>query len=322
MTRWAAKRWAAKRWAAKRWAAKRWAAKRWAAVMMAAALAVGTAFGLAAAAVAQQATPLQRGPFGSMEAAFSPKEAVQQLDLLNAALTRLQPQRPGAPDVYVLSLSLWDDPVFEREASATADVLAKRYKAEGRSLVLSAGMKGQARTFPAASPMFFHAALAKIASLMDPSEDALVLFLTSHGNRDGTISFHEERRLRAMMSGRHLRAALDDAGITHRMIIISACFSGAFIRPLASESTIVFTAASSSQSSFGCQPENHWTYFGDAFINQELRSGAPLFTAFEQAKRLIAGWESRDGFEPSNPQRSVGAQIAPLLRALGERAPN
>lgn len=270
----------------------------------------------------QQSPSLQRGPFGSMEVAFDPHEAAKQLDMFNAALAGLSPQRPGTPDVYVLSLSLWDDPVFEREASATAEVLSKRYRAEGRTLVLSAGVKGQPRTLPAASPLFFHAALAKLASMMDPNEDALVLFMTSHGGRDGTISFYEERRMRSAMSGRHLRAALDNAGVGNRLVIISACFSGAFIRPLASDTTIVFTAASSTQTSFGCQPERDWTYFGDAFINQQLRSSAPLFAAFDQAKTLIAGWESRDGYEPSNPQRSIGTRTAALLRALGERAPD
>lgn len=273
----------------------------------------------AGVAQSQEQRPLARGSFASVELAFPPKDAARQVELMQTALAGLAPQRPGTPDVYVLSLSLWDDNVFEKEASETAAVLARRFKAEGRTMVLSAGVKGQERTLPAATPMFFAAALGRLATIMDPAEDVLVLFMTSHGNRSGTIGFYEERRMRAEMSGRQLRAMLDQTGLPNRLIIVSACFSGAFIAPLASETTIIFTAASSTQTSFGCQPERDWTYFGDAFVNQQLRSATPLMTAFEQAKTTIAGWEKRDGYEPSNPQRSVGARTEAILRALGER---
>lgn len=279
----------------------------------------GLVLGLFAGPMALAQTAGRTAPFGSQELAFQARDAASQIDLFNAAVAGLAPQRPGVADVYLLSLSLYDDGVFQKEATESAKILARRFGAEGRSLVLSAGVKGEARTFPAANPFFIHAALAKIAAAMNPEEDVFVLFMTSHGNRDGTISMFEERRLRAAWSGRQLRAVLDDLGFKHRLVIVSACFSGAFVAPLASDTTIVLTAASSSQSSFGCQPERDWTYFGDAFINQQLGAGAPLLAGFESAKRTIAQWEARDGFEPSNPQRSVGAATGPLLAALGQR---
>jgi len=268
------------------------------------------------AGVAQAQTAGARGAFGSQELAFSPADAAKQLDLFNAAAAGLAPQRPGRADVYVLALGLWDDHVFQHEASEAANVLSRRFGAQGRTLVLSAGVSGQERTLPAATPFFIGAALSKIASRMDLEEDALVLFMTSHGSRDGAIALHEQRRLRATLSGRQLRGLLDGVGVKNRVVIVSACFSGAFVAPLANDTSIILTAASSTQSSFGCQPERDWTYFGDAFINQALGSGLPLLEAFDRAKVTIAGWEQRDGYEPSNPQRSVGAATGPLLSAL------
>lgn len=266
-----------------------------------------------AAAVPQRVGPLTN------EIAFTPKEAARQVELFQSALAGLAPQRPGVADVYVLSMSLWDDHVFQQEASETARVLSSRFNGAGRTLVLSAGVKGETRTLPAATPLFIQAAIGKIGAVMNPEEDALVLFITSHGNRDGSAAFFEQQRLQGSLAGRQLRAALDDAGIKHRLVIVSACFSGAFIRPLASDTSIILTAASSTQTSFGCQPERDWTYFGDAFVNQALRSGLPLLPAFEKAKTTISEWETRDKFEPSNPQRFVGPQTGPLLAALGTR---
>jgi hypothetical protein len=269
---------------------------------------------------AQGQVPPQAAPFGSQEVAFPAKDAAQQLELFTKAANGLAPQRPGVGDVYLLSLSLYDDHVFESEATQAAKILAARFKAEGRTMVLSAGIVDQPRTLPAATPFFINAALGKIAATMDVNEDVLVLFMTSHGNRDGSISLFEAKRMRAMLTGRALRRILDETGIVHRLVIISACFSGAFVGPMANDTSIILTAASSTQTSFGCQPERDWTYFGDAFLNQQMRGGAPLLQAFEGAKATILQWEQRDGFAPSNPQRSVGVRTGPLLAALGQPA--
>ena len=40
-----------------------------------------------------------------------------------------------------------------------------------------------------------------------------------------------------------LRAALDESGIRNRVIAVSACFSGGWIEPLATDSTLIMTAA-------------------------------------------------------------------------------
>ena len=89
-------------------------------------------------------------------------------------------------DTYVLSASFYNDPVFESEAKEAAAVLARRYDAEGRTIILSAGRGATvARTYPAASPNNFQAALGKIGATIDPNEDLVVVFVTSHGGQDG-----------------------------------------------------------------------------------------------------------------------------------------
>jgi Peptidase C13 family len=57
----------------------------------------------------------------------------------------------------------------------------------------------------------------------------------------------------------------------HRVVIVSACYSGVFVGPLANDNTLVITAAYFDHSSFGCQDKVKWTYFGDAFFNRALR---------------------------------------------------
>jgi hypothetical protein len=77
--------------------------------------------------------------------------------------------------------------------------------------------------------------------------------------------------------------------------------------------TIVATAASSEKTSFGCQPENEWTYFGDALFNQSMSRGRGLMQAFAEAKAYVSMWEQRDRLTPSEPQLSVGAEAGAFL---------
>lgn len=254
------------------------------------------------------------GQFGVISVATPPGEAAHLAKLMGTALSSLAPQRPGQVDVYLIVASLWGEPVFEREASQAEAIMRAHLGAEGRSILLSAG--GQApRRFPAATPDNIAAAIGQVGALIDSSEDLVVVFLTSHGSPDGSIALRENNRLGAAMRPAHLRDLLQQANIRNRVVIVSACYSGAFIAPLADDSTIVMTAAAHDRTSFGCRPENEWTFFGDAYFNHAVRGGAPMLAAFDEAKTLIERWEREQNLTPpSNPQRYVGPRAAELLR--------
>jgi hypothetical protein len=279
---------------------------------------------LLAAPVAAQQQPQQRDPFngqfGVMEIAPPPADAARLAKLMGDALDGLQPQRPGVQDVYLLSVSFWGDPVFEREATQAENILRSHLGAEGRSIILSAGGLGP-RTYPAASPDNFAAALGQIGAVMDPNEDLFVLFITTHGQSDGVAAIREHNRMFAGLRPVHLGIMLGQANIRNRVVIVSSCFSGAFIAPLATDSTIVMTAAAPDRSSFGCQPQNNWTFFGDAYFNRSVREGDDMIEAFDDAKRLITQWEREQNLSPpSNPQIYVGQRAAAMLRQAERNA--
>lgn len=269
----------------------------------------------------QRGDPLAvlNGQFGIVGLAPPPGEAAQLAKLMGSALAGLEPQRPGQVDVYLIAASLWGEPVFEREASQAEAILRQHFGAEGRTILLSAGGQGE-RRYPAATPENLSAAIGQVGALMDPSEDLAVIFLTSHGTPNGAIAFSEINRMTASMRPTHLRTLLQQANIRNRVVIVSACFSGAFIAPLMDDDTIVLTASASDRSSFGCRPQNEWTFFGDAYFNHAVREGAGLLPAFDQAKRLIERWEREQNLSPpSSPQRFIGPRAQALLQRT-ERA--
>ncbi len=239
---------------------------------------------------------------------------------LGSALAALQPQRKGVVDAYVVSIALDSDPVFGREAREAGRVLSRRFGAEGRAITL-AGTDGSGPTqLPNGTMTSLALALARVAEVMDPEEDVLVLYTTSHGAPLG-IAYHDGDEGYGILPPARYAALLDELGIKRRLLMISACYSGVFIPSLASADTALLTAASSERPSFGCLSDNDWTFFGDALINHALRKAQPLAAAAAEAVKMIGGWEAANRFDPSNPQVSIGADVAKWLAPLEARMP-
>ena len=161
---------------------------------------------------------------------------------LDQALAALQPQRKGTVDAYVVSVALDSDPVFSREAREAGRVLTRRYDAAGRTITL-AGPDGRTADLPRGSITALTLVLARIAELMDPAEDVLVLYSTSHGLPDG-LAYHDGDFGYGILSPYRLRVVLEELGIKRRIFLLSACYSGVFVPALASRDTAVVTAAS------------------------------------------------------------------------------
>ena len=139
---------------------------------------------------------------------------------------------------------------------------------------------------PLADPRNFAAAVHAIGGVMNKEQDVLVLFMTSHGEQTGFALQVPGKTIE--LTPQQVAAALDGEGIKNRVVIVSACFAGIFVPPLANDNTIVLTAADAKNTSFGCAPERDWTYFGDAFFRQSLHPGADFANAFDHARVLIA----------------------------------
>lgn len=236
------------------------------------------------------------------------------------ALASLKPQRPGVVDAYVVVAALDTDPEFGREAREAGRVLARRFDAVGRTVVLAQDEPGDKADAPAA-PKALERALAGVASIMNRDEDVVVLYTTSHGSPDAGLNFKDPARGSAIIAPARLASLLDRPGFKNRLIILQACFSGQFVPALSAPRTIVVTAASSMTSSFGCAAGNDWTFFGYALINLAMRQPDTFIRQFRRAFVTILGWERRLGVDSSSPQISVGSDSAGWLAALDSRQP-
>src|SRR5207244_1622355 len=112
---------------------------------------------------------------------------------------------------------------------------------------------------PWASRQNFAAAVHAVAKVMDKDEDVLILFITSHGGTPGVAL--QLPGITVPLAPAEVAAALKKEGIKNRVVIVSACYSGVFVKPLGNTDSIILTAADDKSPSFGCAPGRNWTYF-------------------------------------------------------------
>ena len=213
-----------------------------------------------------------------------------------------------SPKVAVVSFGLFGgQDVFRSEATGAAQIVASRF---GGSPVV---VKFNTKKGGGATTEALTSALQVAGKGIEPESDILFLILTSHGSPDGLAV--QAGRLTETLTPSNLVKILEGAGVRHKVVVISACYSGVFIPRLADADTLVITAADAGHSSFGCQDKAKWTYFGDAFFNVALRQAKTLKDAFFVARGLVSKREQRQNFVPSNPQMAGGANVEPLLVA-------
>lgn len=112
---------------------------------------------------------------------------------------------------------------------------------------------------------------------------------------------------------------LSNARIDNRIIVVSACYSGGFVAPLANPTTLVITAADQSRRSYGCGNDSEITDFARAFYTRALMQTRSLPKAARYAQQLIHGEERATQREHSYPQMQVGVLMEEKLQKLERR---
>lgn len=244
--------------------------------------------------------------------------AEQQGPLVQRTLQGLAPQRHGKVDVYVLTFSPYaNQDVFRNESAMVARVMGERFDAQSRTVQMVNHVETRTE-LPWATPLNLQRAIQQAARRMDRDEDVLFIHLTSHGARDGQLSANFWPLEVKPVTPKALKSWLDEAGVRYRVISVSACYSGSWVKPLEGEDTMVMTAADAEHTSYGCGSKSDLTYFGRAMYDEQMRSTRSFERAHAAARAVIEKREKEagksDGF--SNPQISAGEGIRRRLRLL------
>ena len=239
----------------------------------------------------------------------------EQPRLLEQALNGIEPSISGETDWYFMGVAGFaDQNVFRSEINKVRELFDVRFGTSGRSLSLINNAYSWLDE-PIATKTSILRGLKRIGQQMNADEDVLFLTLSSHGNQD-IIQLANPPLAMENLDAAWLREALDASGIRWRVIVVSACYSGSFIDELASPTTVVITASAADKPSFGCTNTAEMTYFGQAFFAESLRSNTSFESAFKDARIRVHERESVMGFEPSEPQMSIGSLMETALPAF------
>jgi hypothetical protein len=257
--------------------------------------------------IAAEQDPAPRSAPAAMEALlFSQPARIDQ------ALQRLGPRDLQPSAFFVGFAGYAEEKVFAEEVRFAAKVMDARYGSGQRTLFLLNDQRDRQRQ-PLATASGLRYALNGIARQMQRDEDLLILVLSSHGGEQAELAVSNGDLPLATLDGPLLRAALDDAGIRWRLIVLSACFAGSFLEHLATPETVLITAAAPDRTSFGCSNDRDLTYFGEAFLRDALPGATDLESAFTEAIDLVTDREQALGVTPSRPVAHFGKALAQRL---------
>lgn len=240
----------------------------------------------------------------------------QQPSLREAEIAKIAPSRRGQTDIYALTLALYPyQDVFMRDVHYAAAQIKEKLRIEHPLKLINHLLTVKHTPLASQSNLRFYLnTLAK--ERLQPEEDIVLLFLTSHGDKQRGLSIGLDYSISLMgFSPEDLKKTLADSGIKNRIIIISACHSGAFIPVLQDENTIIITAAHKDKTSFGCSNDAQMTFFTEAFFKDGMSQTTDIEKAFEIAKASVLAREKAEKIKiHSDPQIFIGAKIKEALK--------
>jgi hypothetical protein len=237
--------------------------------------------------------------------------------LLDKALTDLEDQRPGVTVLYFVGFAPdAAEDVFRKDVVAARDLFDERFDTDGRSVALINNPRTVLDT-PLATVSNLRETLNEIGAAIDRDDDAVVVFLESHGGRNYRLTAEFPPLELDELSPQVLRAMLDQSGIKWRIVIVSACYSGGYVEPLKDDYTLIMTASAANRTSFGCGTDSDATFFAEALFRQALHFEDSFVKAFEQARTSIGEREKKERVSPpSDPQLYIGSAMADKLPRL------
>jgi len=163
---------------------------------------------------------------------------------------------------------------------------------------------------PRWQPSGLRALETTLTALTPQANEGCLVYLTGHGAPDG-LAMSADTPM-AFVRPTRLESMLNACAPQPTVLVVSACFSGVYLRPgITRPERIVLTASAADLTSFGCSNNNRYTFFDQCFLDawQRHATWGPLADA---VRRCVRDQERSGNFPASNPQIFFG----PGLREL------
>ena len=147
---------------------------------------------------------------------------------------------------------------------------------------------------------------AGLKTLRPGAGEACLIFLTSHGARDGLLLKQDLSQQQRLNPARFGRMMDENCGQAPTVAIVSGCYSGIFLGEFTEASNrIILTAARRDRTSFGCSADESFTYF-DACLFEAWPLSGTWEVLFDRTRDCVRQKERSLGFQYSLPQAWFG----------------
>lgn len=137
--------------------------------------------------------------------------------------------------------------------------------------------------------------------------DGCVFYLSSHGNENQGVLLR--RAYERQLTPAQLNTALNwGCGNAPTVVLISACYSGQFIKPLHADNRIILTAAAADRPSFGCSEDETYTFW-DGCLIENLPHSETWEGLYQQTRQCINRKELALGYPASKPKAFFGKDM-------------
>jgi hypothetical protein len=208
--------------------------------------------------------------------------------------------------LFYIGLALYSEQWSENDVVELGNELHEDSRYQVVPMIAS-NLHTRAGRFPVGDDATVLSFVRKAAEQATP-QDVIFVHISTHGAPHELARRIGEGETTALSSQALARMLAPLAGHP-TIIVISACYSGSFIRDLQGARRIILTAARADRSSFGCGAGSRHTFFGEAELEAFGEPDRSLRQVFVAIRRNVAAIERREHFTPSEPQISVGADV-------------
>lgn len=171
-------------------------------------------------------------------------------------------------------------------------------------LKLANPARDQSTEWPQATAENFTLVMTKMAEVARP-RDRVLLLISTHAN-PGLLNINAAGKNLQPITPRMLSDALAPLAKVPTMVVLSACYSGAFIESLKAPQRVVLTATDARLASFKCQYDGQHTPFAEALFGPAGVGSLAVTDWMAEARKSIAAQEKRRKLPASKPQIFVG----------------
>jgi len=224
-----------------------------------------------------------------------------QQEILRQSLGNIIAQDPNSIDMYFLGVAGdGRQEIFRRDVELVQNLFDQQYDTEQRSLLLVNSRQMNAAR-PLATLASIEQSLQSLAEKMDPDQDVLFLFLSGSATRDSAFYLEQPGIELENISADKLGSLLASLAVKNKIVMVSSCFAGGFIKPLKDNGTMAIVASGKNKAIFTCGGIKASSEFTHTFFNDYFTQSADFYQAFEDTRDKLATLEQQLGYAPSAP---------------------